>query len=282
MPPPRKSSAGLVIGVILVVIILIVVLLAYLFMAAPGGDNGEKTHKVTYEEFIDDINIDISSMAVTFDSFDDGDVVEITGTVAKVKLTDVPPGVAGIDSGTWTIVYFETPGGPSMAIYDCFAYKGDISGQYTIGEKGTITVHIVEMSIMGMTMEYPEEYMTADMIDNYILVPSAAMDFTETSPGNYTGGVVSTSSVIYLNEIEIEIEDYSSGYYGTDDGDLTDNDPEEVDVWYGDLFLEFSDVNDNDKLDAGDVFTLTNAEPGDEITIYDTNSYEEIVVYTIA
>jgi hypothetical protein len=55
-----------------------------------------------------------------------------------------------------------------------------------------------------------------------------------------------------------------------------------VDVWYGDLFLEFTDANNNNKLDAADVFKLTNAEPGDEITIYDTYSYEEIASYTIA
>jgi hypothetical protein len=107
------------------------------------------------------------------------------------------------------------------------------------------------------------------------------MDFTETSPGNYTGGIVSASAEIYLNEIEINIFDSSSGYSGTDDGDLTDDSPEEVDVWYGDLALEFTDANDNNKLDAGDVFTLTNAESGDEITIYDSYSYDEIALYTI-
>jgi hypothetical protein len=62
---------------------------------------------------------------------------------------------------------------------------------------------------------------------------------------------------------------------------LTDDSPEQVDLWYGDLVLEFTDVNDNNKLDAADVFTLTDAGSGDEITIYDTNSYDEIVVYTI-
>jgi hypothetical protein len=205
MHPPRKSNAGLVIVVMLVVVILIVVLLAYLFVLAPG-DNGGKSHSVTYEEFIDDINFDLESMSVTFDSYDDGDVVKITGTVAKVKLADVPTGVTGVDSGPWTIIYFESSGGSEMVIYDAFAYKGDITDDYTVGEKGTITVHIVEMSLMGITAEYPEEYMTADMIDNYIEAPTASMDFTETSPGNYTGSVVSTSTTIYLNETKIPVQ----------------------------------------------------------------------------
>ncbi len=236
---------------------------------------------VTYEDFIDDINIDISSMVVTFDSYDDGDIVDVVGTVEKVKLADVPSGVGGLDSGTWTIVYFEQPSGSAMVIYDSFAYSGDLKSDYTIGEEGTVRVHIKEMSAMGITMEYPEEFMTADMVEDYIQVPTASMDFTETSPGNYTGGIVSASAEIYLNEIEIEIYDSSSGYSGSDDGDLTDDSPEEVDVWYGNLTLEFTDANNNKKLDAGDVFTLTNAESGDEITIFDTYSYEEIASYTI-
>jgi hypothetical protein len=281
MPPPKKSSAGLVIAVMLVVIILIVVLLAYVFVLAPGDENGGKSHSVTYEEFLDDIDFDLESMAVTFDSFDDGDVVDITGTISKIKLADVPSGVVGVDSGTWTIVYFEQPSGSAMTIYDGFAYKGDISDDYTVGEEGTVTVHIVEMSALGITAEYPEEYMTADMAESYIMVPTAALDFTETAPGNYTGTIVSTSGAIYLNDIRIEIEDYSASSYGSDDGDLTDDSPEEVDVWYGDLALEFTDVNDNNKLDAADVIILTNAGSGDEITISDTYSYEEIVSYTI-
>jgi hypothetical protein len=236
---------------------------------------------VMYEDFLDDINIDISSMVVTFDSYDDGDIVDVVGTVENIRFADVPSGVVGLDSGTWTIVYFEPPSSSTMIIFDSFAYKGDISDEYTVGEEGTVTVHIVEMSAMGITMEYPEESMTADMLEDYILVPTASMDFTETSPGNYTGGIVSASAEIYLNEIEIEIYDSSSGSYGTDDGDLTDDSPEEVDVWYGNLTLEFTDVNDNSKLDAADVFTLTNADSGDEITIYDTYSYDEIASYTI-
>jgi hypothetical protein len=271
----------------IVALILIIAALTYLFVFAGEEDKkdngtGEDNYPtVTYEDFLDDINIDISSMVVTFDSYDDGDIVDVVGTVENIRFADVPSGVGGLDTGIWTIIYFEPPDGSAFPIYDSFAYSGDLKSDYTIGEEGTVRVHIKEMSAMGITMEYPDECMTADMVEDYLQVPSASLDFTETSPGNYTGGIVSSSSEIYLNEIEIEIYDSSSGYSGTDDGDLTDDRHEEVDVWYGNLDLEFTDTNDNNKLDAGDVFTLTNAESGDEITIYDTYSYDEIASYTI-
>jgi hypothetical protein len=271
----------------IVAMILIIATLTYLFVFAgeeDKKDNGtgeDNIPTVTYEDFLDDINLDMGSMAVTFDSYDDGDIVDVVGIVENVRFADVPSGVGGYEAGTWTIIYFESPGASTFPIYDKFAYSGDLKSDYSIGEEGTVRVHIKEMSAMGITMEYPEEYMTADMVEDYLQVPSASMDFTETSPGNFTGGIVSSSAEIYLDEIEIEIYDFSSDSYGTDDGDLTDDRPEEVEVWYGNLALEYTDANDNNKLDAGDVFTLTNAESGDEITIYDTYNYDEIASYTI-
>jgi hypothetical protein len=278
-PPPKKSKKGLVIGVVVVVTILIVAMLAYLFVFA--GEDGAKTYSATYEEFLNDMEVDISSMSVNFKTYDDGDIVDVTGTVDRVKLADVPAGTVGTDAGTWTLVYFEPPDASTMVMYDCFAYKGDKSDEYTVGEEGTVRVHIKKMSYGGMNMEYPEECVTADAVEDYIQVPTAAFDFTETTSGNYTGGLISASDTIYLSDIEIVIYDDSTGISGDDDGDLTDDSPEEIEVWYGNLHLEYTDANDNDKLDAADVFNLYDADSGDRITIRDYDTYDTIGSYTV-
>jgi hypothetical protein len=264
-----------VIGVVVVVVILIVAMLAYLFVFA--GDEGPKKYSATYEEFLNDM--DINSMK--FKTYDDGDIVDVTGTVEKVKLADVPAGTVGADAGTWTLVYFEPPDASTMVMYDCFAYKGDKSGEYTVGEKGTIRVHIKKMSLLGVSMEYPEEALTAETVESYIQVPTAAFDFTETSPGNYTGGLISASADIFLSDIEIVLYDASWGFSGSDDGDLTDDSPEEIDVSYSNLHLEFTDANNNDKLDAGDVFNIYDADSGDRVTIRDYDTWDTIGSYTV-
>jgi hypothetical protein len=278
-PPPKKSKKGLVIGVVVVVAILIVAMLAYLFIFA--GEEGPKTYSATYEEFLNDLEYDASTFSFTFKTYDVGDIVYVTGTVDKVKLVDVPAGAVGADSGTWTLIYFEKPEASIVGGYDCFAYKGDKSGEYTIGEEGTVRVHIKKASPMGFTMEFPEEWQTAGIVRIYIEVPTAAMDFTETTPGNYTGGIVSASGTIFLNDIKIEIYDDGTSWTGNDDGDLTDGDPEEIEVRYGNLRLECSDVNNNDILDAADVIKLYDAESGDRITIRDADTWDTIGSYTI-
>jgi hypothetical protein len=168
-----------------------------------------------------------------------------------------------------------------MVMYDCFAYKGDKSGEYTVGQEGTVRVHIKKMSYGGMSMEYPEECVTADTVEDYIQVPTAAMDFTETSPGNFTGSIVSASDDIFLSDIEILLYDASWGFSGYDDGDLTDDDPEEIDFSYSDLLLEFTDVNANDKLDAADIFNIYDADSGDKITIRDNDTDDDIASWEV-
>jgi hypothetical protein len=275
MGPPKKSKGGLVIVVMLLVIVLIVALLAYMLVLAPGGDEDIPT--ITIKELNDDIQT--SETGMDFKSYDKGDEIYVTGIVEKIKIAEVPSDTVGVSSGTWTIIFFENPN--ATTVVNNFAYKGDLRSDYTVGEEGKIKIKIDELSIMGISSEFPKQWFDATMVGMYIDIPTAALDFTETSSGVYTGGLISSTSDIYLNDINIEIEDSSSGSYGYDDGDLTDDNPEEVEDWYENLLLEFTDVNDNDKLDAGDIFTLTNAEPGDIITIYDSDSYEEIVSYTI-
>jgi hypothetical protein len=285
-PPPKKSKKGLVIGVVVVVAILIVAMLAYLFVFA--GEEGPKTYSATYEEFLDDIEIDISSMTMNFKTYDEGDIVDVTGTVENIRLANVPAG-SGVDSGSWTLIYFEPPSPGAIVVYDCFAYKGDVSDDYTIGEEGTVKVHIKKMSAGGISMEYPDECMTSDTVEDYIIVPNITLTFTETTPGNYTGGITSTSDIARLDDIKIEIYDLSETSSGYSDWDLTDDDPETVETYWGDFKLEFRDVNNDDMLDPGDTFTLSFAESGDEVELVDqvvedpdTWEYLTITKYTVS
>lgn len=279
--PPKKSRKGPVIAVVIVVAILLIGVLAYLFMFGPDdGDNGG-IPTVTYQELMDDIEVEIGTTSLNFKSYDDGDVLNVVGTVKNVRTANVPPGTFGIQSGPWTIIYFEEPGGMGAELYNGFAYKGDLRSDYTIGEEGTITVHIERMSMMGITAEYPDEAMTTSMIEDYMDIPNVTLVFTENTPGNYTGSITSSSDLVQLSDLEIEIYDASEGSSGTDDWDLTDDNPEVIDTYFGDLLLEYRDVNDNDMLDSVDTFTLSYAETGDEITLEDYMTSEIITTYTI-
>lgn len=92
---------------------------------------------------------------------------------------------------------------------------------------------------------------------------------------------MSSSGIIMLRDIAISIYDDSSGGYGYDDGDLTDDDPEEIGTKYGEIVLEYTDVNGNKKLDTVEVINLYNAQPGDTIEIEDTLNYGMIACYSI-
>ncbi|MEE9150825.1 MAG: hypothetical protein V3U20_03220 [Thermoplasmata archaeon] len=258
---------------------MVIASLAYLFILKPSGD--EEVPTITYAELIDDIEVDIGTTSLNFKSYDDGDVVNVVGTVKSIRMANIPSGTFGIQSGSWTIIYFEEPSGSSFEAYNGFAYKGDLRSEYTIGEEGTITVHIKKMSMMGINAEYPDEAIITTMLEEYIEVPNVTLEFTETSPGNYTGSITSDSDIVPLSDLEIMIYDDSEGSSGTDDWDLTDDNPEVIDTYFGDLLLEFRDVNDNDRLDPTDTFTLSYADTGDEITLDDAITWETITVYTI-
>lgn len=272
--PPKKSRKGPIIGVVIVVAILLIAVLAYLFMFGPDeGDNGE-IPTVTYQELMDDIEVEIGTTTLNFKSYDDGDVLNVVGTVKNVRTANVPTGTFGIQSGPWTIIYFEEPSGLTAELYNGFAYKGDLRSEYTIGEEGTITVHIEKMSFQGISAEYPDEAMTTSMIEEYMDVPNVTLVFTENTPGNYTGSITSSSDIVPLSYLEIEIYDASEGSTGSDDWDLTDDNPEVIETWSGDLLLEYRDVNDNDMLDSVDTFTLYYAEEGDTVELLDPLTYD--------
>ena len=266
------------IGVVVVVILLIAAL-AYLFVLPQGEENGEENVEeenipsTTYEAFLNDIEVDESTLSVTFKTYDDGDIIDIVGEVENVRMADVPSGTAGVDSGTWTLVFPKRPPDETLDLYDCFAYEGDVSDNYTLGEEGTMRVHIKEISVMGITMEYPDEAITADMVSDFIMIPNIVLTFTETSPGNYTGGITSTSDTARLKDMRIEIWDDSETARDFESNLYYEN-PVLMECEYGELKLEFRDVNNDDFLDPGDTFKLSYAGSGDEVDLYDVVAYD--------
>jgi hypothetical protein len=276
--PPKKSKTGLMIGVVVVVVILLIAVIAYLFVL-PEGDKeegekeGENIPSTTYEAFLNDIEVDESTFSVTFETYDEGDIIDIVGEVDNVRMADVPTGIDGVDPGIWTLIFPKRPPDETLDMFDCFAYKGDISENYTIGEEGTVRVHIKEISAYGMTMEYPDESVTADTVSDYIMVPNIVLTFTETSSGNYTGGITSTSDIARLRDIRIETWDESDSYRGHESNLYYEN-PVIIDMDYGELVLEFRDVNNDDMLDPGDTFKLSYAGSGDEVDLYDVVAYD--------
>ena len=254
---------------------VILLLASILYLVLPQEDGEEEIPTITYEELMQDM--EVSTTGFDFNSYDDGDKLYVTGTLDKIRLADVPPGTFGLKSGPWTILYFESD---SITPLNSFAYEGDLRSEYTVNQPAKILIHIEKISIMGIVSEYPKEWMDASMGTEYIEAPNVILVFTETSPGNYTGSVISASDEVLLQDLEIEIYDSSAGYHGWDDGDLTDDNPEEIDVYYGDLFLELNDTNDNDKLDSTDTFMMSYADTGDTITLIDSITDEEIEEYT--
>jgi hypothetical protein len=107
--------------------------------------------------------------------------------------------------------------------------------------------------------------------------PTGAFDFTETTTGNYTGGIISLSDDVRLSECSWAVIDVSTGASASQGPPIMSGRP--VQAGSG-LKLTFTDTNSNSKVDAGDVVTLENAAKGDQIKlIHDTG--KSIAAYTI-
>jgi hypothetical protein len=281
--PPAKSGANLVILLVCVIVVIAVITVVILLSTTEDNDESSGIPTLTYDEFVNDVETNEGEFTVTFKSFEPGDELRVKGTVRDVRLAEVPSGASEADPGTYTVIFFENP---YETQWDNFAYEGDLKSDYTAGEEGTVPIHIQRVTIrVGSDIyysEYPAEFLDTSGLEDYMEFPTAVIEFTETSPGNYTGSVTSTTDVIRLGNVLIEIWDVSESYaYGTDDGDLTDDDPEEITTGDGEAYLEFWDENDNDRMDSGDTLMFYNTGPGDIMHIYDTVSWNFIADYTV-
>lgn len=107
--------------------------------------------------------------------------------------------------------------------------------------------------------------------------PTAALSFTENTAGNYTGGIISLSSHVDVDEVYLVIIDISSGETATLDP-LGDHGTAQV---FNGISCTFTDSNQNRGLDAGDVFVIQNGASGDIIKLIH-NTGRSIVEYTLS
>jgi len=107
--------------------------------------------------------------------------------------------------------------------------------------------------------------------------PTGALDFNETSSGNYTGSMVALSKTIALRDIAMSITDDSNGHR---DSLKRIYNHATVDV-DGGVRCTFEDTNSNDQLDTEDRFYLWNAGSGDILKLVYTATGGVIAQYTL-
>lgn len=248
----RRSRAPIVIGVIIVVAIIILALMFFLVL----NPEDEEVKEMTMEEFLDDYeDTDNDGNIDNLKSLNDGDKVRISDEVADLEYDE---------DADMTVILCESAKDmePSLPI----VLDGDQTDQYEIGDPVSVIWHIKRYTIEGKSIEIPKEYykymMVGGMLTSTTTTPTAALDFTETSPGNYTGGIVSLSDKVLLSEASITIVDVSDDSAASQGPPLLSGIP--ITTWGG-LSLTFTDTNDNNQMDAGDVWIIKNGESGDQI-----------------
>jgi hypothetical protein len=94
--------------------------------------------------------------------------------------------------------------------------------------------------------------------------PTGVMNFTEFSPGNYTGAVVSLSDQLSLDEVSLLVIDDSLGGFAQINP-LEDDQTAQVPNGIG---CTFNDANNNNRIDAADIITIFNGASGDTIRLF--------------
>lgn len=105
--------------------------------------------------------------------------------------------------------------------------------------------------------------MVSGMMTGTTTAPTGAFNFSEPTPGNYTGGVISLSDTVKIADASVTIVDVSDSSSGSQD-------PLQDGVSFatsGGLTLKYEDSNSNLKIDAGDVWTISGGGVNDEIKL---------------
>jgi flagellin-like protein len=110
--------------------------------------------------------------------------------------------------------------------------------------------------------------MVSGMMTGTTTAPTGAFSFTESTsnPGNYTGTLISISTETKFTDASLTIIDDSSGNSGSQDP-IDSGTPVLTTGGAGQLTLTYTDTNDNNKLDAGDVWKVANGGTGDNIKL---------------
>jgi flagellin-like protein len=105
--------------------------------------------------------------------------------------------------------------------------------------------------------------MVSGMMTGTTTAPTGALSFSENTPGNYTGGLITLSDKVKITDASVTIIDVSTSLSASQDP-LQDG----VALQAGSgLRLTYSDTNGNQELDAGDVWTIQNGGSNDVIKL---------------
>jgi ABC-type sugar transport system permease subunit len=133
-----------------------------------------------------------------------------------------------------------------------------------------IVVPIILSAILFFTV--------SDMMDEPPnIAPVGALSFTENTPGNYTGGIISLSDRVDIEDVSMTVIDISMSLSGILNP-LTSSGSAQVN---NGIICTFTDTNQNRDMDAGDVFTIQNGGTGDIIRLVHRPSGRAIAEYTL-
>jgi flagellin-like protein len=118
--------------------------------------------------------------------------------------------------------------------------------------------------------------MVSGMMSGTTTAPTGALSFTENTVGNYTGGVITLSDSVKITDASVTIIDVSTSASASQDP-LASATP--LQAGSG-MTLTYTDSNGNLKIDAGDVWTISNGASGDVIKLVHTTG-KSIAEYTL-
>ncbi|UCF08872.1 MAG: hypothetical protein JSW28_04050 [Thermoplasmata archaeon] len=145
-----------------------------------------------------------------------------------------------------------------------------------IGMVILVIVIVIVIVIVAAAVLY---VMVSGMMSSSETTPTGALDFSEstTEVGTYTGGIVALSRQVDIFDVSMTITDDSLGMSSSLDP-LRDEGPASI---FNGMRCTFSDVNNNDRLDAGDSFRVENGGPGDVIRLVYIPTGGVMALYTL-
>lgn len=263
----RRSRAPIVISAIIVIVIIILALMFFLVL----NPEEEEIKEMTQREFMEDYE----------DSDGDGDIDNLKSLNPgdRVRISDKVADIHYDYDADMTLIQCESA--EDLELKFAIVLDGDQSDRYDIGDPISVIWHIKKYEINGLSIELPKEFYSylikAGMVDGTTTSPTGALDFYDVGDGNYTGGIISLSEEVKLYESSFTIIDISDGSSASQGPPVISGIPITTS---GGLSLKYTDVNSNEKMDAGDVWTISNGEEGDQIKwLYETGNV--IAMYTI-
>jgi flagellin-like protein len=124
---------------------------------------------------------------------------------------------------------------------------------------------LVAMTVVLVAVLY---YTVSGMVDETKITPVAALGFREheTIEGQYTGGIVSISSKVYLKEVSLTIVDVETGTSEVIQP-LADGESVSIGNPGSEITVTFDDAGKPGLLESSDVFFITGATFGDKLIL---------------